>query len=90
MYPEPLMNALYELEDGYNKAASDPEFARELSAYQTEYAGRPTPLTFCKNMSRDLGFKVYLKREDLVHGGSHNSITRSVRRCWHSAWEKSA
>jgi tryptophan synthase beta chain len=69
--PEPLMNALYELGDGYCIAASDPEFTRELAAYQTEYAGRPTPLTFCKNMSRDLGFKVYLKREDLVHGGSH-------------------
>ncbi len=69
--PEPLMNALYELEEGYCTAVSDPEFARELAAYQTEYAGRPTPLTFCKNMSRDLGFKVYLKREDLVHGGSH-------------------
>ncbi|MEN6443094.1 MAG: tryptophan synthase subunit beta [Methanoregula sp.] len=69
--PEPLMNALYELEEGYCTAASDPEFARELAAYQTEYAGRPTPLTFCKNMSHNLGFKIYLKREDLVHGGSH-------------------
>lgn len=69
--PEPLMNALYELEEGYRKAICDPDFTKELAAYQTEYAGRPTPLTFCKNMSRDLGFKVYLKREDLVHGGSH-------------------
>jgi tryptophan synthase beta chain len=69
--PETLMNALIELEDAYAKATHDPAFGRELAAYQSEYAGRPTPLTFCENMSRDLGFKVYLKREDLVHGGSH-------------------
>jgi tryptophan synthase beta chain len=69
--PETLMNALIELEDAYAKATHDPVFGRELAAYQVEYAGRPTPLTFCENMSRDLGFKVYLKREDLVHGGSH-------------------
>ncbi|WP_292424426.1 tryptophan synthase subunit beta [Methanoregula sp.] len=69
--PETLMNALIELEDAYQHTAHDPAFERELAAYQSEYAGRPTPLTFCANMSRDLGFKVYLKREDLVHGGSH-------------------
>jgi tryptophan synthase beta chain len=69
--PETLMNALIELEYAYTHAAHDPAFERELAAYQSEYAGRPTPLTFCANMSRDLGFKVYLKREDLVHGGSH-------------------
>jgi tryptophan synthase beta chain len=69
--PETLMNALIELEDAYAQATHDPAFGRELAAYQSEYAGRPTPLTFCENMSRDLGFKVYLKREDLVHGGSH-------------------
>ena len=69
--PETLMNALIELEDAYTKTTHDPGFEKELAAYQSEYAGRPTPLTFCTNMSRDLGFKVYLKREDLVHGGSH-------------------
>ena len=69
--PETLMNALIELEDAYTKAIHDPAFEKELAAYQSEYAGRPTPLTYCENMSRDLGFKVYLKREDLVHGGSH-------------------
>jgi len=69
--PETLMNALIELEGAYNEATHDEKFAHELAAYQSEYAGRPTPLTFCENMSRDLGFKVYLKREDLVHGGSH-------------------
>jgi len=69
--PETLMNALIELEGAYKEATHDEKFAHELAAYQSEYAGRPTPLTFCENMSRDLGFKVYLKREDLVHGGSH-------------------
>ena len=69
--PETLMNALIELEDAYRNATHDEQFAHELAAFQSEYAGRPTPLTFCGNMSRDLGFKVYLKREDLVHGGSH-------------------
>ena len=69
--PETLMNALIELEVAYTDATQDPAFDNELAAYQSEYAGRPTPLTFCGNMSRDLGFKVYLKREDLVHGGSH-------------------
>jgi tryptophan synthase beta chain len=69
--PETLMDALIELEDAYNSAIKDPDFARELAAYQSEYAGRPTPLTFCENMSRELGCKIYLKREDLVHGGSH-------------------
>ncbi|MGD0535082.1 MAG: tryptophan synthase subunit beta [Methanoregula sp.] len=69
--PETLMNALIELEDAYQHTAHDPAFERELGAYQSEYAGRPTPLTFCANMSRDLGLRIYLKREDLVHGGSH-------------------
>jgi len=69
--PETLMNALIELEEAYAEAQADPVFARDLALLQSEYAGRPTPLTYCGNMSRDLGFSVYLKREDLVHGGSH-------------------
>lgn len=69
--PETLMNALIELEEACDAAMRDPAFSRELAAYQAEFAGRPTPLSFCENISRELGFKVYLKREDLVHGGSH-------------------
>ncbi len=69
--PETLMIPFIELYDAYTKTTHDPAFEKVLAAYQSEYAGRPTPLTFCTNMSRDLGFKVYLKREDLVHGGSH-------------------
>ncbi len=68
---ETLMNALIELEDAYEKTKGDLAFATDLTALQKEYAGRETPLTFCPNASRDLGCRIYLKREDLVHGGSH-------------------
>jgi tryptophan synthase beta chain len=68
---ETLMSALIELEGEYEKVRKDPQFARDLATLQTEYAGRETPLTFCPNASRELGCKIYLKREDLVHGGSH-------------------
>jgi tryptophan synthase beta chain len=68
---ETLMSALIELETAYDKVRGDPAFAQDLAALQTEYAGRETPLTFCPNVSQELGCRVYLKREDLVHGGSH-------------------
>jgi len=68
---ETLMSALIELEDAYMRVKKDPQFARDLAALQTEFAGRETPLTFCPNASRELGCRIYLKREDLVHGGSH-------------------
>jgi tryptophan synthase beta chain len=69
--PETMMNALQELEAAFMKIRGDAGFREELAKLQNEFAGRPTPLTFCRNMSRELGCKVYLKREDLVHGGSH-------------------
>jgi tryptophan synthase beta chain len=68
---ETLMGALIELETAYEKIKKDRGFVRDLEALQHEYAGRETPLTFCPNMSQELGCRVYLKREDLVHGGSH-------------------
>ncbi len=68
---ETLMGALLELEAAYEKVENDPKFAADLTALQKEYAGRETPLTFCANASRELGCRIYLKREDLVHGGSH-------------------
>ena len=68
---ESLMSALIELESAYAKASTDPQFARVLAGFQADYAGRETPLTFCPNASGILGCKIYLKREDLVHGGSH-------------------
>jgi tryptophan synthase beta chain len=68
---ETLMNALIELETAYDTIKKDRGFSRDLAALQTEYAGRETPLTFCPNTSQELGCRIYLKREDLVHGGSH-------------------
>ncbi|MDD3136909.1 MAG: tryptophan synthase subunit beta [Methanoregula sp.] len=68
---ETLMSALLELEHAYDMIKADPHFELALREYQAEFAGRPTPLTFCANMSRELGCRIYLKREDLVHGGSH-------------------
>jgi tryptophan synthase beta chain len=69
--PETLMSALIELEETYARIREDPEFSRRLDWYLHEYAGRETPLTYCENLSRDLGCRVYLKREDLLHGGAH-------------------
>lgn len=68
---ETLMNALIELETAYEKIKRDREFVHNLATLQSEYAGRETPLTFCPNASKELGCRIYLKREDLVHGGSH-------------------
>ena len=69
--PETLMSALIELEETYGRVSADLEFSRRLGWYLHEYAGRETPLTYCTNLSRDLGCRVYLKREDLLHGGAH-------------------
>jgi tryptophan synthase beta chain len=70
--PEILMEAINELEEAYTSARSDPEFQRQLDYYLSEYVGRPTPLYFAENLTRHLGgAKIYLKREDLAHGGAH-------------------
>ena len=69
--PETLMGALEELEDAFLKIFPGSAFQKELREFLTTYAGRETPLTFCTNMSRDLGCRVYLKREDLLHSGAH-------------------
>jgi tryptophan synthase beta chain len=69
--PETLMPALEELEKAFNKYRRDPGFKGELRHLLREFAGRPTPLYHCGNLSRELGLKLYLKREDLVHGGAH-------------------
>jgi tryptophan synthase beta chain len=69
---ETLAPAVEELESAYEEYKNAPEFQSELSYYLTQYAGRPTPLYFAKNLTRKLrGAKVYLKREDLLHGGAH-------------------
>ncbi len=70
--PETLMAALKELESAYTKAKKDPAFKKELNYYLTNYAGRPTPLYFARNLTKKIGgAKIYLKREDLLHTGAH-------------------
>lgn len=69
--PETLMPALGDLERAYTKLRDDPKFKRELDYYLREYAGRPTPLYLADNLSKRVGVKVYLKREDLAHTGAH-------------------
>jgi tryptophan synthase beta chain len=70
--PEILMAAIKELEEAYEQATQDPNFCKELAYYLSEYAGRPTPLYYAQNLTRKLGgAKIYLKREDLAHGGAH-------------------
>jgi tryptophan synthase beta chain len=68
---EALMGALSELEEAFGRFGTDPAFLATLESSLAEYAGRPTPLTFCRNLSEDMGCRVYLKREDLLHGGAH-------------------
>lgn len=69
--PEVLMPALNELEEAYERYREDPRFLEELAYYMKEFAGRDTPLYFARNLSKKYGTKIYLKREDLVHGGAH-------------------
>ncbi|PPD58453.1 tryptophan synthase subunit beta [Dehalogenimonas etheniformans] len=70
--PETLVPALADLALGYDAVKNDPSFQQELDALLTNYAGRATPLYYAKNLSASLGgAKIYLKREDLAHTGSH-------------------
>ena len=72
--PETLAPAIEELESAYEKYKNEPDFRNELSYYLTEYAGRPTPLYLAKNLTKHVdGAKIYLKREDLLHGGAHKT-----------------
>ena len=70
--PETLMNAMNELEEAYFKYKDDPDFIAEVEEMFNEYAGRPSRLYYAERMTKDLGgCKIYLKREDLNHTGSH-------------------
>ena len=70
--PEALMNAVNEFEEAYFKYKDAPEFVAELDFLMREYAGRPSRLYYAEKMTKDLGgAKIYLKREDLNHTGSH-------------------
>ena len=70
--PEILMPALEQLEAAFLAAPDDEAFQSELSDLLHKYAGRPTPLTRCRNLGSDMA-RIYLKREDLLHGGAHKT-----------------
>ncbi len=69
--PETLVPALQELDAAFRDAWSDPEFRADLDHLLAEYAGRPSPLTECHRLGAELGCRLFLKREDLNHTGSH-------------------
>ena len=69
--PEVLIPALEQIEQAFYRFKDDPQFVAELDDLSMHYAGRPTPLYFARRFSEHVGFKVYVKREDLLHGGAH-------------------
>jgi len=70
--PETLMSALLELEREYSRIKNDVDFKTQLRYYLQEFVGRPTPLYYAANLTRKVkGAKIYIKREDLAHGGAH-------------------
>ena len=69
--PETLMPALLELEKEYYKIRFDKSFWTEVNYLLKDYVGRENPLYFAKNISEEIGARVYLKREDLNHTGAH-------------------
>ena len=87
--PETLMSAVTELETAYNHYKDDPQFVAELNYLFKEYTGRPSLLYYAEKMTKDLGgAKIYLKREDLNHTGSHkiNNALGQVR--WQRKWAR--
>lgn len=72
--PETLFPAINELETCYERYKKNKEFQKELTYYLTQYAGRPTPLYFAKNLTDFVGgAQIFIKREDLLHGGAHKT-----------------
>ena len=69
--PETLIPAVLELETAFREAWADPSYRAELDGLLADYAGRPSPMTECHNLSEELGCRLLLKREDLNHTGSH-------------------
>ena len=79
--PETLMPTLLELNEKYEEIRFDKDFWTEVNYYFNEYVGRPSPLYYAKNISEELGAKIYLKREDLNHTGAHkinNTIAQGL------------
>ena len=71
--PETLVPALVELETSFEEAIKDDQFNNQLQSLLRDFAGRPTPLFFAENLSSRWGAKIFLKREDLLHGGAHKT-----------------
>lgn len=71
--PQILMPVLEQLEQAFLAAKDDPDFQKEFNDLLVNYAGRPTALTLCQNLTAGTKTKLYLKREDLVHGGAHKT-----------------
>ncbi|MBE6494214.1 MAG: tryptophan synthase subunit beta [Methanosphaera stadtmanae] len=69
--PELLIPAIEELEEAFYKFKNDEKFMKDLKFYLNEFAGRPTGLYYAENLSKELGCKIYLKREDMLHTGAH-------------------
>jgi tryptophan synthase beta chain len=69
--PEVLIPALEQLGEAWRALRTDPSFRGELDALLRDYVGRPTPLTFAPRLSAELGYRIFLKREDLAHTGAH-------------------
>jgi len=78
--PETLMPVLLELDEAYQKVRFDEEFWSEVDYYFKQYVGRPSPLYFAENLSKELGAKIYLKREDLNHTGAHK-VNNTIAQC---------
>lgn len=71
--PESLTKPLAEVAKAFESVKKNEAFLKELSRLLTQYAGRPTPVTYAKNLSERFGQKIFLKREDLLHGGAHKT-----------------
>ena len=69
--PEVLIPALDELSAAWSRLRADPSFTGELNGLLRDFVGRPTPLTHASRLSSELGYEIWLKREDLAHTGAH-------------------
>ena len=78
--PEVLIPALEQIEEAFYRFKDDPKFVAELDNLYKNYAGRPTPLYFATRFSEHVGFNVYVKREDLLHGGAHK-VNNTLGQC---------
>jgi tryptophan synthase beta chain len=86
--PQILMPALRQLEEAFVSAQKDPAFQAEFTDLLKNYAGRPTALTKCRNLTEGTKTTLYLKREDLPHGVRTKPTRCMGRRCLRNAWGK--